>query len=324
MKIEKISVIIPIYNVENYLNECIHSILNQTYKNIELILVDDGSTDKSFEICQIWSKKDKRIKLLHQKNSGASAARNIGLKIASGEYISFIDSDDFINDHMYEKMISRMKETKADICICGYNDIFENRIKKHVYKNIPDDFSPQFFIKHLDDSDKYKGYVWNKLFSKNILQGIYFDETLSILEDMEYICRISSKIKKCTVVNEPLYNYVQRSSSVLHYHPKVNFSSLVATNKIIKLYENIGIDTKKRKENYIFTLKLKQMQAIMAKENIDNLEVIELQKQEKKYKQELKMQYSNFKFYFIMLKIEFKYLLAKVKRKLKQIIKNKI
>lgn len=112
---DKISVIVPVYNVEDYLEECINSILGQTYKNLEIILVDDGSTDNSSKICDIYEKKDKRIKVIHKENGGLSSARNEGLKYRTGEYISFVDSDDFIDKTMYEKLYSAIKKYDADV-----------------------------------------------------------------------------------------------------------------------------------------------------------------------------------------------------------------
>lgn len=118
-----ISTIIPVYNVDNYLPKCVDSIINQTYKNLEIILVDDGSLDRCPDICDEYAKKDKRIIVIHKKNGGLSDARNAGLEIAKGEYISFIDSDDYINEHMYEDMLSAIENVDADLCICGYDRV---------------------------------------------------------------------------------------------------------------------------------------------------------------------------------------------------------
>ena len=107
---KKVSVIVPVYNVENYLEECVNSILNQTYENLEIILVDDGSTDNCPQICDDWAKKDKRIKVIHKANGGVSSARNVGLDNATGEYIGFVDSDDYIDITMYEKMLKLLKK----------------------------------------------------------------------------------------------------------------------------------------------------------------------------------------------------------------------
>lgn len=131
---EKISIIIPIYNSERYIGKCIESVLQQTYKNIELILIDDGSEDNSFSICQKFKKKDKRIICRQCKNGGPSKARNIGLNIATGEYIGFLDSDDYIEVDMFERLYINMKKFDADISICEFREI-KNGINVRKYRS---------------------------------------------------------------------------------------------------------------------------------------------------------------------------------------------
>jgi glycosyltransferase involved in cell wall biosynthesis len=123
-----LSIIVPVYNVERYLNKCLDSILNQTFKDFELILVNDGSRDKSGEICDRYEKVDKRIKVIHKDNGGLSSARNAGLNIAEGDYIAFVDSDDFIHYRMYEILINTAIKKKSDITMCKYMDAFEHEI----------------------------------------------------------------------------------------------------------------------------------------------------------------------------------------------------
>ena len=122
----KISIIVPVYNVERYLGKCINSILNQTFADFELILVDDGSTDRSGYICDDYKKKDNRIKVIHKENGGLSSARNAGLDIAKEKYIGFVDSDDFINKNMYEFLYKDIKVNNSDIAICDYEEVYEN------------------------------------------------------------------------------------------------------------------------------------------------------------------------------------------------------
>ncbi|UJF15261.1 glycosyltransferase [Jeotgalibaca sp. MA1X17-3] len=116
----KVSIIVPVYNVEKYLKKSIESLMNQTLKDIEIILVNDGSTDNSLFICKQYEKKDFRIKVIDKNNGGVSSARNIGIELASGQYIGFIDPDDWIEPEMYEKMYSKIEKTKSDVCICNY------------------------------------------------------------------------------------------------------------------------------------------------------------------------------------------------------------
>ena len=123
---KKVSVIIPVYNVEKYLKECIQSVLRQTYKNLEIILVDDGSKDNSGNICDEYAKRDERIKVIHKKNGGLSDARNAGIDICTGEYIAFLDSDDFIEEDMYEFLVKNLEKAKADISICQVYYVYKN------------------------------------------------------------------------------------------------------------------------------------------------------------------------------------------------------
>ena len=125
-----ISVIVPIYNVEKYINRCIDSIIEQTYTNLEIILVDDGSTDNSGSICDEYAKKDNRIKVIHKENGGVSSARNVGLDTAIGQYITFVDSDDYIEKKYCEILLKTLKKQKADCVACGYNRIYKNKEEK--------------------------------------------------------------------------------------------------------------------------------------------------------------------------------------------------
>ncbi|MCR5506573.1 MAG: glycosyltransferase, partial [bacterium] len=157
---KKISVIIPVYNVELYLSQCLESIINQTYKNLEIILVNDGSKDSSIDICKAYVKKDKRIKYIYQKNMGLSASRNTGIKNATGDYIHFIDSDDYIPLDYYEKMISALGNSDADIVCGGF--YFE----KHPYESV--NFTNTFVYTNINDkiqktfAYKYR-YAWRYL-----------------------------------------------------------------------------------------------------------------------------------------------------------------
>ena len=130
-----ISVIIPVYNVEKYISQCLDSVCNQTNRDLEIILVDDGSTDASGKICDEYACHDKRIHVIHQKNSGAAAAKNAGLRVASGEYLSFVDSDDFLELNAYYYMIQIMQTQNADVVQCSYRDVFKNYVKDHILKD---------------------------------------------------------------------------------------------------------------------------------------------------------------------------------------------
>ena len=118
-----VSIIIPVYNTEKYLSKCLESVINQTYKNLEIILINDGSTDKSKEICESFAKKDKRIQILNKENSGVSSARNHGMRLAKGQYIAFIDGDDYAEENYIEELLKNLKQTESDCVLCGYNRV---------------------------------------------------------------------------------------------------------------------------------------------------------------------------------------------------------
>ena len=159
-----ISVVVPVFNVEKYLSRCIDSIINQTYRNLEIILVDDGSSDKCPQICDSYALKDKRIKVMHKKNEGVSEARNVGLHASKGKYISFIDSDDYINEFMFEKMVKAYTNNQIDLVVCAFNREYNEHKDKYSYGK---DFILQK-NKERDVFDLFKeesidmNCVWNK------------------------------------------------------------------------------------------------------------------------------------------------------------------
>ena len=131
-----ISVVVPVYNAETFLDKCIQSIVNQTYKNIEVILLDDGSTDKSLDVCKNFAKTDKRIKVIHKKNSGAADSRNLGVQKAIGEYVTFVDSDDYIDQNMIAALYDNMKKYAAEVSICNYQVVKANSFVHHTAEGI--------------------------------------------------------------------------------------------------------------------------------------------------------------------------------------------
>ncbi len=217
-----ISVIIPVYNVEKYLDRCIESVINQTYKNIEIILVNDGSIDNSPEICDLWSKKDSRIKVVHKENSGAGIARNTGIEYASGDYVLFVDSDDYINKNTVEKCYHIAKKDKSEIVMYGRTDVDSAGNKKikpvltsdYVFKNkeVTDVILPGLFTNE-------KGFgvgVCGKLIDLNIIRDfeIKFRSEREILsEDALFIIELFSHISSVSILSENYYYYFQNDNS---------------------------------------------------------------------------------------------------------------
>lgn len=206
----KISIIVPVYKVEKYIHRCIHSILNQTYQNLEIILVDDGSPDTCGQICDEFAKKDPRIKVIHQKNMGLSMARNSGLGIATGQYIGFVDSDDYIEPEMYNHMLHSALEYDLEVIECSVNvdgEIF--------FKQEPD----KVFIQSFDDvleRDVMMGFnsAWNKLYSYDLIKDMTFRKGM-LYEDFIFISEIWSKINKIGFIPMAYCNYSQEGESIM-------------------------------------------------------------------------------------------------------------
>lgn len=204
-----ISIIVPVYNAENSIESCINSILNQSYTDIELILVDDGSRDNSLKICNEKAKNDTRITVIHQENGGVSSARNNGLMVARGEYIQFVDSDDTIEHDMTETLLSMMEKSKADLVVCGYNNIrngIANTVKpKQGIYSIKDYYG---FMAYWQFSPII-GSTWNKLFKKRLIdkENIQFEIGESYAEDYMFNLEYLFYTNKIIVSDKCLYNY---------------------------------------------------------------------------------------------------------------------
>lgn len=201
----KVSIIVPVYNMEKRLKRCLDSIVGQTYSNIEIILINDGSKDNSLKILKSYEKKDNRIKLIDQPNQGISVSRNNGLKISSGDYICFADSDDYIEKNMIEKLVECIEEEKADIAVCNYY-IFDDSGKK-VKKDIGAD---NLFGSTLNNNPQLITDIdyapWNKIYKKELFDNIYFPPNTKY-EDFETILKVFSKAKKIVKLDEYLYDY---------------------------------------------------------------------------------------------------------------------
>ena len=238
-----VSVIIPVYNVENDLEKCIESILNQTYTNLEVWLIDDGSKDNSPKICDVYEQKDSRVHVVHKQNAGVSAARNTGIERANGDYIMFVDSDDSIAPKAIEHMMERAESTQAEVVICGFHYYFMQ--EGTVRENIP---SMQFE----GDSERFLHTVfydvlikeflnppWNKLIKRELVErcGLRFHEDYSICEDMAFSIMLVHHARKIAILQEALYNYVLKSgeSLVSKFHPNY-FEALSFYMDCVKQY----------------------------------------------------------------------------------------
>ena len=210
-----ISVIVPIYNVEKYLERCVDSIVNQTYKILEIILVDDGSPDNCPQMCDDYAKKDSRIKVIHKENGGLSDARNAGMAVATGEYISFIDSDDYVSDDFFECLMDAMIRENSDVAECSVVKFYED--------NRFDEFNDDLSVKTYDTQDAmsaliaenpFHQHVWNKLYKSELVRDIPYAVS-KLNEDEFWTYQVFGRANKVTRLNKTMYYYFQRSSSIM-------------------------------------------------------------------------------------------------------------
>ena len=214
---ELISVIIPVYNVEQYVESCLNSVINQSYTNLEIILVDDGSTDRSGEICEQYALKDSRIKVIHEENAGLGESRNRGLRIASGDYICFVDSDDWIEEDYCKELVQAAERTNSDIAICGYNECFKDGKKPKVkYDGCFTTTGKEILHYTMTANSKYwfNISVWNKLYKREIISELWFKSR--VYEDIMYNAESMYRANKIAYVNKCLYNYrINREGSII-------------------------------------------------------------------------------------------------------------
>lgn len=208
-----ITVIVPVYNVENYIKKCVESILNQTYRELEIILVNDGSTDNSSVVCDEFKTIDNRVKVIHKKNGGLSDARNAGLAIASGDYITFVDSDDYIATDMYRVMIDAMRRNEAEIGVCGIGYI-TNGVSSEI-SCLPTEkvYREKEALCTYFSTNDLNASVCNKLFKRSLFEGICFPLHKKF-EDTFIIHRVIERAGVVVHVGKPLYYYVNRGGSI--------------------------------------------------------------------------------------------------------------
>mgnify|MGYP004636798191 CR=1 FL=1 len=210
---ELISIIVPVYNVEKYLERCIKSIIGQTYKNIEIILVDDGSKDNSAKICDDFMKKDNRIKVIHKKNGGLSDARNAGIEISKGEYIGFIDSDDYIEKDMFETLYNLCKENNAEISMVSYYEYYNGKLIAVRRSEKVEKFDKISALKELLIDTKIQSHACTKLFKKELFEGMKFPINKSF-EDIATTLKLFEKANYVALLEEPKYFYIRRDDSI--------------------------------------------------------------------------------------------------------------
>jgi glycosyltransferase EpsH len=222
----KISIVVCVYDTENYLRKCLDSVINQSLREIEIIVINDGSPDNSIDIIREYEKKDNRIIVFDIKNSGVSRARNLGLLKASGEYIIFIDSDDFLYENMLYEMYEKIEN--CQMAVCNFNRVFDTYVEK-AYLDMPKEhivLAKDIARDIIGEKVHLGGCVWNKLFNLPFLRetGVSFEERNEIYaEDAFFYYKVLKYVDKIAIINKPLYGYYQRATSVSNTYKK-NFS----------------------------------------------------------------------------------------------------
>lgn len=227
---KKVSIIIPVYNVEQYIEKCIESVLKQSYENIEVLIVDDGSTDNSISLAMKKCLNDPRFFFLHKNNGGISSARNFGLEHVTGDYICFLDSDDYINPHFVKKMIATILVTNSDICMCDINMV--NADGAHIK------YDRNNITSYINNNDVFlcnntiTAYPWDKMYKRSLFDKMRYNESIRTYEDSQFTFRILYN-RVLSHISEPLYNYVQRNGAITKSLPNTLLSD---KNKVINTF----------------------------------------------------------------------------------------
>lgn len=210
-----VSIIIPVYNVEKYLAECLDSVINQTYSNLQIIVIDDGSTDSSGQICDEYASKDNRITVIHQVNAGAANAKNTGLDNVKGDYVTFVDSDDWVELNWIETMVNAMEKYDVDVVECRFDKVYVNTSELRGNYKDGEILSTFEYFKQYNEN-WLSAIFWNKLFKASLTKDIRFRKERRCIDDEFYTYKVVSNAEKMARVSDVLYHYRQRKSSAVN------------------------------------------------------------------------------------------------------------
>ena len=267
---EKVSVIIPVYNDEKYLKQCVESVLTQTYTNLEIILVDDGSTDHTPEICEEYREKYDQIRVLHKKNGGVGSSRNAGLALATGEYILFIDNDDWLEKHHIEELYKLAKENNADIAAGNFNIFYEDTSTFSYWLNDDTYFKKVYSIKEWFSlqyrTDFYNMSVvftvpWDKLYKRSLFKNIVYPEDAPV-EDNLTTWKVYLLANKIAYENKAIYTHRKIKSSVTASVSETDVFPLRSIEERIAILRLIGFDTSREEAAYRYRLTLWKKHAL--------------------------------------------------------------
>lgn len=242
MSVPEITVVVPVYNVQAYLPKCIDSLLAQTFGEIEIILVDDGSTDASGAVCDSYAERDSRIRVVHQRNAGVSGARNAGIRLARGRYLGFVDSDDWVDRDFCRTLYRGATDYGADISICSYYEVGEQGMRCGASGDGGDTvvYDRREALRLLYEDSLIRSYFWDKLFKRELFDGVLFPEDHTVFEDMAIMYKLFYRANRIVQQNVPLYYYLLWTGSILHsgFDPQAEYRFfLVIRERVLFLRE---------------------------------------------------------------------------------------
>lgn len=241
MELQKVSIVVPIYNVEKYINKCVDSILNQTYKNLQVILVDDGSPDNCGKIADEYAKKDFRIEVIHKENGGLSDARNFGVKEVTGDFTLFVDSDDWLDKNMVETMVYTINKFNADVVQAGFYYAYEDHLlyddRYYPETSKPIVLNNNELMRELVINEKVKNFAWGKLYKTSLIKDIPFKKGV-LFEDVFWAHNVMKNVIKYVIIHKPLCYYLQRDDSIVASYSIRNLDILKGLKERHKFIEN--------------------------------------------------------------------------------------
>ncbi len=241
MKDKLVTVIVPVHNTEKYIQKCMESLLCQTHSNIEIILVEDGSTDSSYALCSEYAAKDARVTCIHLENGGVSAARNYALDMAKGQYVMFVDSDDYVEPDYVQTLLEAMCLSKAELAVCNYWWTYSDREEVQMKDYKSGRYPVKEYYRDVLGRSMFHGFLWNRIFKRDIIEenNIRMDTKVAVAEDLKFVCEYAQFIDEYVYVDRALYHYLQRQGSVMNSVKLTSkyIASMEAYDDLIVLYD---------------------------------------------------------------------------------------
>ncbi|MCM3650421.1 glycosyltransferase family 2 protein [Metabacillus litoralis] len=289
--VPKVSVIVPVYNCENYISACIESILNQTYSKIEIIIVNDGSIDKSEQIIMEYIEKDNRIIYLYQENNGPSEARNKGILTSTGDYLVFIDSDDTVDKQYIELLLKETIRLDADLVCCGYKDYSKYGIKNHTDFNINENVSLHTFMEMVCKGTG--GVLWGKVFKSEIIvkNNLKMDKNIFMSEDLVFVLQYVSHCKVFAAIQKYLYNYNRLNQGSISSNISINYinNNIMVCEYLEKIFCSVKLDEQKSKQ--IIVKRIQDFVLSTVEQQSNNVKKIGIKKVSQNVKEMLSIPY---------------------------------